>query len=166
MDWKIGDNLVFGMHGVCEITDVQTEKDGTKDFVLSPVFDKRTRIMVPVECDALAYKMRPVLSKDEVTTLIKHMPETAAEWIQNENARKETYKEILKNGDRLELIAMIRTLYQQQQKQRAKGKRLYRVDEKFLKDASKMLHEEFAFVLGISPQEVEEYVTHQLNPEA
>ena len=58
---------------------------------------------------------------------------------------------------------MIKALYIHKQQQKQRGRKLHLADEKFLRDAEKMLYDEFAYVLEISPNEVLNFITSTLN---
>jgi len=157
--FREGDCLVFGLHGVCQMMGKQEDTaDGSEMYVLQPIYDQRSRIFVPVDSEVLCAKMRPVLSKEEAETLIDQMPEEKEIWISNENQRKERYHEIVKRGERRELVQLVKTLYLQQEKMKKAGKRLYRIDEKYFKDAKKILYGELAHVLEMGIDEVEPYI--------
>lgn len=79
--------------------------------------------------------------------------------------RKEKYREILKNGDRQELIQLIRTLYLHQQELKKAGKKFHATDEKILNEAEKILHHEFAYVLDIKLEEVVPFISKEINIE-
>ena len=95
--------------------------------------------------------MKRIMTKDEIYHLINDMPNEESIWISNENERKEKYKEIIFNGNRTELVQLIKTLYIHKQNQRSEGKKLHLADERFLKDAERILYDEFAYVLDITP---------------
>ena len=53
----------------------------------------------------------------------------------NRNERKERYRNILANGDHLELIKMIKAICAHKTQREAEGKRLHMSDERLFKDA-------------------------------
>ena len=71
-----------------------------------------------------------------------------------ENYGKETYKKIIFNGDHVELIRMIKSLHFQREKREAEGKHLYLADERLLKEAERILFEEFQYVLNLSKEDI------------
>ncbi len=107
--------------------------------------------------------MRQVMSADEIHELIRNMPEETAEWIENKNERNEKYKAILNSGDRHALVRMVRSLYLHRQRQKELGKKMHITDEKFFKDAEKMLYDEFAAALNIRQEQVLPYIMGQLD---
>lgn len=163
---EINDTILYGTEGVCTVVDIVQRDFGGKSipyYVLQPVYNNRSTIYVPVHNEALTAKMRRVLSKEEIYQIIQAMPSETSIWIEDEPERKETYKQILQQGDRIELVRMIKALHQHQLDQRAKGKHLHTADEHFFKEAEKLLYDEFALVLDIQPDEVLPFILQQLD---
>ena len=106
--------------------------------------------------------MRKALSSDEIYRLIRTMPDKALIWIDNDNLRKEKYRNILKGSDRTELISLIKTLYLHQQEQQQKGRKLHNADEQIFAEAEKILYEEFAYVLHIDRDQVLPFILKQI----
>ena len=155
--FRINDTVMYGMHGVCKIEDI-TKKEfmGTsKDYyVLKPINDVTATLYVPMHNEKLLEKMRKIISKKEVYHLIETMPETSTVWFQNENERKEQYKKIIAAGNHTELIGMIKAIYIQKLKREEEGKHLYISDERFFKEAERILYEEFQYILDIKREEL------------
>lgn len=110
--------------------------------------------------------MRRILSPDEADELIRSMPGQQLIWIEDEHERKEKYGEILSRGDHAELVQVIRTLYLHREKQIQRGKKLHQSDEHFLKDAERVLNEEFALALNIKQEQVSPFIAEQLRAAA
>jgi CarD family transcriptional regulator len=106
--------------------------------------------------------MRRLLSEDEIYSLIRSMPDEDTIWIDNETARKEQYRAILSDGDRLQLMRLIKTLFLRERELKEVGKKLYAIDERFMREAEKMLYEEFAHVLNIKPDQVVPLISEQI----
>ncbi len=158
--FKVNDTIMYGTQGVCKIVEI-TEKDfmGAKKeyYVLKPMNDKGATLFAPVNAKA-GNKMRRILSKEEVQELIAKMPHEEASWIQGDNLRKETFKKIISNGDHLELIRMIKAIHFQREKREACGKHLYLSDERLLKEAERILCEEFQYVLNMDREELISFI--------
>ena len=162
--YHINDTILYGSHGVCKITGIAKKDFGRVSdeyYVLEPVYNNFT-IYVPMHNQVLAEKMHRVLSAEEIQDMIRSMPEENTTWIENENERKNRYKEVISRGDRRELLRMIKSLYLHQQTQQAKGKRLHMSDERFFHEAEKMLYDEFALVLDIPPEQVLSFILEQI----
>lgn len=164
--FHIGDTVLYGMDGVCTVTDKTTRvfnKEKLEYYVLTPVHDGHSTIYVPVGSAAALAKMRQVLSAEEIRAIIAALPlEEAPVWIVDENARRLHFKTILQSGDRREIMRMIRTIYLHGQEQKASGRKLHHADEMMMKDAEAVLYDEFAYVLGIHPDEVLGFIMGEL----
>lgn len=155
--FQVNDTIMYGTQGICKIVDI-SEKDfmGTKKeyYVLKPMNDQTATLFAPMHNEKIEQKMRRILSEEEIYQLIESMPQEEANWIKNENERKEQYKKIIAGGNHTELIRMIKALYLHKQKREADGKHLYLSDERFFKEAERILYEEFQFVLNINREEL------------
>ena len=168
MNYKVDDTILYGTHGVCRIAEMAERKFGDKSmeyYILKPIDDDKATLFVPVNNEKLLAKMRRVLTAAEIYDLIKAMPAEDTIWIENESARKEKYKELLSNGDRMGLVSLIKTLYQHQTEQKEKGKKLHIADERFMKDAERLLYAEFAHVLDIQYEQVLPFILQEMKVE-
>lgn len=168
MTCKVNDTVMYGAEGVCRFAGVlEKEVRGSCNqyYVLRPVYNEYSTIFVPVNNERLTSKMRRVLSADEIYALIKTMPDENTIWIEDETVRKEQYKKILSGGERTQLVRLIKTLHQRQQAQKEKGRKMHAVDERFMRDAEKMLYDEFAHVLNISHEQVLPLILEQIRVE-
>lgn len=156
-----GDAVLYGGEGVCTVDEVREMKIGRQRgqyYVLRPVYREGSTIFVPVGSEPLMAKMRRVLSREEVDALLENIRQADLLWIDDIAERKTEFHRILSGGDRRELLGMIRLLYTHRERLRKGGKRLRSSDEQSLRDAEKLLNDEFAFVLQIRPREVPEYI--------
>ena len=163
--YKTGDTVIYGTQGVCRIEGVQTKRirgEYVDYLVLRPVYDKNSTVFVPKNNEKLLSKMRDILSADEIYRIIKELPEEDPVWIEDDNIRKARYQEIIDEGDRGRIVLIIKTLYSHRKKQEEEGRRLHQADEYILKQAEKLLHNEFALVLDISPEEVVPFIMKQV----
>lgn len=167
--YNVNDTIMYGTQGICEIIEIaEKEFMGTKKkyYVLKPVGDKAATVFVPVNSEKAESKMRRILSEEEICQLIECMPQENVKWIENENERKETYKKIIASGDRAELIRMIKALYLRKKEREADGKKLYLSDERFFKEAERILYEEFQYVLNIQKDEVLDFIVKKIENSA
>lgn len=154
--FKVNDVITYGTQGVCRIEGTEVKSvGGVKKtyFILKPVSDKGSTIFAPTDNAHVLSKMRRLLTKDQIHELIDSMPEKDAQWIANENERKEYYKSVLAQGDRLELMKLIKAIYVHKKEREAEGKRLHMSDERFFKDAEQILYDEFQYVLDLESKD-------------
>lgn len=164
--FAVNDIILYGLNGACKITDITKREIGGRTveyYVLRPIYSNASTIFVPTNNENLTSRMRQVLSAAEIHALIQSMPQEKSVWIEDENQRREAYKEILSNGDRQELIRLIKALYLHQKELQQIGRRLHISDERFLKDAERLLYDEFALVLSIKPEQVLPFIMEQID---
>ena len=166
MAFHTGETVLYGAEGVCRITGTERRNIAgipMEYYILQPVFNRQSRVLVPINNRQLTEKMRRVLSSQEIYDLIRSMPsDPDLHWEENETLRQDRFKEILQRGDRRELVGLIKTLYQHQQELAQKGKKLHQADERFFKDAEKKLYEEFAHVLNIEREQVLPFILEEI----
>ena len=162
--YKINDMVVYGNEGVCKITDLTKRSFANKVveyYVLKPVYNEHSIVYIPIDNEELVSKIKRILSVEDIHELIRTLPNEDYCWIENDNQRKEKYREIIKSGNRKELMKMIRTLYLYQQELKKDGKKIHAADDKFFKDAEKVLYDEFAYVLDIEQEDVVSFICDQ-----
>lgn len=155
-----GDRVLYGARGVCDIVDIEVKPVGavqTEYYVLKPVGQPDAKYYVPTQNPAAVAKLRPILSQQELESLLRGT-DTDQAWIEDENQRKLRYRQLLDCGDRAALVSMVHSLYKHKDAQLAAGRKFHLCDENFLKDAQKLLDSEFSLVLNIEQDEVRQYV--------
>ena len=148
---SVGEVVVYGVQGVCRIHELCRRKFDRVEkeyFLLRPIFDERSVIYVPIDKPELVGQMRPVLTKDEVDELIATLSGSACEWIDDDDDRKDFCAEVIR--------------YSRNEALKGQKKHFHIADERNLKRAEKLLHEEFAYVLGLMPDEIPAYISARL----
>lgn len=160
-----GQLVLYGIHGVCRICGIETKKVDRKKvdfYILSPLDQENACFYIPTHNEIAVSKLRPLLTRQELETLV-HSPEANRDaWIVDENQRKMRYRELISSGDRAALISMVRSLLRHKQSQLSAGKKFHLCDENFLRDAQKLLSAEFSLVLQIPADEVTAYLQEHI----
>ena len=162
--YVIGDRVVYGIHGVCGIVAVEQRRVDRKTveyFALEPLDRPGSRFYVPTGNAVALSKMRPLLSAEEMETLLHSEPSRDV-WISHEGLRKNRYKELLAYTDREALLAMIVALYAYKNDLISKGKKFHMSDENFLWDAEKLLISEISYVLSMDHVKAGQYLRQSL----
>ena len=107
--------------------------------------------------------MQHVLSSAEIDEIIGTSLNEEMLWISDNKERARSYTEILTEGNSAKILSMIKTLLNKKRELLENNKKLSANDLKILSSAQKMITEEFAFVLGIEKDKVEEYIVNKLN---
>lgn len=163
--FKINDNILYGSHGICTISDITEQNFGNekkKYYLLHPHNNVSANIYVPMDNKKLINKMKRILSKEEIMDLIKIIPDTDSKWIENKTERNEYFRSIIASGDRQNIIKLIKAIYKHKEDLNSVGKKLHTSDLQFFKEAEKIIYEEFALVLDIKYEQVLPFLMNEL----
>ncbi len=163
--WKLDDVIMYGSNGICRIEDIQDREfagEIKKYFTLKPIFDDKNTFFVPTFNEALMSRIKPVMTYDEATALIKRFGEIEPEWVDNDKARIEQNKETLESCDRERIVAMLKGLYERRLFLISRGKKLRTSDEILMKNAEQLIENECAYVLGILRSEVRDFIEQNI----
>lgn len=111
--YSIGEIVLYGSNGVCEITEITTKKigkDSIEYYVLKPVCSDSSTLFVPTQNEMLVSRMRAVLSSDEIKDILSQKTDNEI-WIDNKAERCEKIKEIISGGDCMKLVELIRRMH-------------------------------------------------------
>ena len=166
--YEQGSLIMYGSTGVCRVEDV-APMNGSRGadrnrlyYKLVPVYGTGT-IYVPVDTKLF---MRPILSYDEALSLIRRIP--AIRELEDENSKDwhaltAAYRERIHSHDCEELVSLIKAVYFKMHAAAEGSKRPHKVDQDFRKRAEELLHSELAAALGITPEEVPDYIAAELD---
>ena len=154
---KVGDFVTYKDSGVCKIIE-----DNQDYFILDPVYSKNMTMYVPKQTRALVEQMKPVPSKKEIDKFIVESKKVDYPWTEDSKQRYEEFNQILKSGNKPEILWLIKILTQYKMMLEENKKNFYASDKRVLAVAEKIITEEFAFVLEIEPAQVMEYVNKKL----
>ncbi len=169
--FDIGEYVSYGINGMCNIEDIrpmqlsQSVAEMTY-YILRPESNPKSTIFVPVNNQKLVSKMRDLLTKDEINSMLARMKDRTLEWEKDIRFRTESFHEILNNGVNQDLILMIQCLQGKRQELMQVGKKLPTRDSNTLKTAERLVEEEFSHVLHIKSEEVRDYIRNFLNASA
>lgn len=160
-----GGYIVYGTTGVCQIEDITTlHMNGADDqrlyYVMHPCFQKGNTIFTPVDSGKIP--IRAVMTPEEARELVDAIPEIEELWEKNDKERERRYKEAIRGCNPREWIQIIKTSYQRRQQRLAQGKKATTVDERYFRTAEDRLYAELAIALGLSKDEIKDFITEQL----
>ncbi len=149
--FSVGQNVLYGTNGVCVVEDITEKKIGkvcVEYYVLKPLSANMSTLFVPTQNEQLTKKIRGVLPKEEIDVILSDLPD-AGEWNDNKQERSERFKNVVSGGDCVELIRMIRLIKSHGDELSETGRHLHISDERFLKEAIKMVSEEISLALDV-----------------
>ena len=164
--FKTGDMVMHPGAGICRIDSITEESFGgtspRKYYVLKTVYDNsQTVIHLPVDSDRV--KLRRLLTREDIKDIIRSVSVTEPLWVENSVRRKEEFSRIMQSGDHAEMLQMICEIHIKKAENEQAGKKLYVSDSKTLQMAERIIHQEFAHTLDISPDEVKDFIISELN---
>lgn len=164
MKHNVGEHVVYCSKEICLINGIVKKCfDGINEedyFQLIPINTKNSFYYIP--CNNCEAKIRSLLTKEEIYKLIDEMPDASAEWCDDRQARKNLFNSILKSDDYHKIINMIHSLYIKRENQTSIGKKLLATDERAMNEAEHIINQEFAFVLEINEDEVDNFIKERL----
>lgn len=163
--YEAGSWVVYGIHGVCRVIGKEkqlVDRKRTEYLVLEPVGQSESRYYLPTANPAAMSKLKEVLPAGELEALISSDVVREDCWIAEENQRKQHYRDLISNGDRVSLMQMVSSLYRYKAAQSAAGRKFHQCDENFLRDAEKLLSSEIALVLELTPEQARDYLRNHL----
>lgn len=165
--FKVGDVVVYSVHGLCRINDIceKTIANETKMYyVLNPLDQPSLTISTPVENKGLIMKM---MDKEEAEEILHSFAEPGVDWINEVRKRMAQYNQMVKSGDRRQIAGVLNTLMCKNLEASVNKKKLYDQDRRLMENIQNVLFKELARVLDKSLDEVyslvEEMVMKQIN---
>jgi len=89
--FQVGSQVVYGIHGVCDIVDTQIQIVNRKKveyFVLQPIDQPEARYFVPTQNETAMAKLKPILTRQALVDLLRADVAVNQVWIEDENQRK------------------------------------------------------------------------------
>lgn len=163
--YEAGSWVVYGAHGVCRVIGKEKQlvnRKRTEYLVLEPMGQSESRFYLPIENETAMSRLSAVLSAQELRALMASEEIRHDCWIQEENLRKQHYRDLINGGDRVSLMQMVSSLYRYKAAQSAAGRKFHQCDENFLRDAEKLLSSEISLVLEMTPEQAKSYLREQL----
>ena len=161
-----GELLVYGTTGVCRVEEITTPdltraERGRQYYLLKPLYQDGV-IYAPV--DSGKVPIRPVISREEAEALIDRIPSVRAEACRAPTlqALAQHYQSAVRSHDCKELLELVMSIYLKQRQAEAQKRRLGMVDERYMKQAERLLHGELSAALGIPLEEVQPYIARRV----
>lgn len=142
-----------GICRVLEISPIPSDPNGTKYYVLQPLYgdDKNNLVRVPFDNPL---SLREAMKKEEALSLIKTWPKDEGYYESDAKKRKLLYESILSKGDIPSMPAILKGILVK----REKDEKLNSMDQNFLNKARPIIYGEIANALGITYEEVEPFI--------
>ena len=162
--YQPGELVVYGATGVCRVEELTHLPGGDRKkqyYLLKPLWQDGV-IYAPVDSEKVP--MRPVISREEAEALIDQIPGIQAAVCRGPTvqAMAQQYQSAVRDGGHQALIEMMKAIRHKQGVAEAKNRRLGMIDERYMKQAERMLYGELATALEIGYDDVEDYIAARL----
>ena len=162
-----GDLVVYGATGVCrveEITRMSPSPPAQRRrmyYLLKPLHQDGV-IYSPVDSDKV--DIRPVMSRPEAEALIDAIPTIRGEvWkAPTMQALTQQYQSAINSHSSRDLVELTKSIYAKRRQAEAQNRRLGMVDERYMKQAEKLLYGELSAALDIPFDQVEDYIASRV----
>ncbi len=164
--FQIGELILYGNTGVCRVEAIGQPQSAAfaamkKDYyTLAPVFGSGV-IYAPMDSPVF---MRPIISKEQALELIHKIPEIQAKPYSTRDQRQlsEHYRGFFESHNCEDLLQLIRSIYVKEQNLSQNKKKVGSTDQQYMRRAMDLLHGELAAALEIPMEEVESFITKEL----
>lgn len=161
-----GELLVYGTTGVCRVEEITTPDITRADrgrcyYLLKPLYQDGV-IYAPVDSDKVP--IRPVISREEAEALIDLIPSIRAEACRAPTLQvlAQHYQSAVRSHDCKELLELMMSIYAKQRQAEAQKRRLGMVDERYMKQAERLLYGELSAALNIPYEDVQPYIARRV----
>lgn len=159
--YKIGDSVVYPMHGAGVIEDIEQKeilgKMQSYYVVRMPIGDMK--VMVPMD-NAVEIGMRDVICKAQAEKVLESFRTSETDVIQNWSKRFRDNMGRIKSGDIFEVSSVVKSLML---RDRQKG--LSTGERKMLSNAKQILISEIVVATGVTHDEIEQRLANMIDEE-
>lgn len=155
--YKINDYIVY-KRDICKISEIKQIK-GIDYYIVSPVIDDSLTISLPVDSELI----RSVIKPEEAVMMIENIKDIPILSATNDKALENIYKKLIISDSCSDLISVIKTTYLRNKNRTDTGKKCGSVDSYYFEEAEKKLYAEFSIALGLSIEQVREYIIDSIN---
>lgn len=161
-----GDLLVYGSTDVCRVEEITvpnlTRTDRGRRYYLLKPLQQDGIIYAPV--DGQKIPIRPVISREEAEALIDLIPSIQAEACHapTMQALAQHYQSSVRSHDCRALLELTMSIYRKQRQAESKKRHLGAVDERYMKQAERLLHGELSAALDIPVEDVPSYIASRV----
>ena len=163
-----GDLVVYGTTGVCRVEEIGCPEGADRNreyYQLKPLRQDGV-IYAPVDSEKVP--MRPVISPEEAEAIIDLFPSVQAEACRAPTiqALAQKCQNAVHSGDCRDLIGMMKAIHAKRRQAESQNRRLGMVDERYMKQAERLLYGELSAALDIPFDEVEPYIARRMEEAA
>ena len=154
--YKVNDKVIHSREGLSTIVGQTTFADRTY-FIIKP--DNGNADNIYVLTDKTENIIRPIMKKDAAISLVKYMKTVVAEFIDNTKQRRDIYKKRLISGNVYDLAYLhVQLYFYEFYNKNGQLVKLGPTDLQILRDARKILFDEFAISFKVSRDSIQPFI--------
>lgn len=163
--YQQGDLVVYGSTGVCRVEGFGNpdprDRSGRQFYLLKPLYQDGV-IYTPVEGGKVS--MRSVMSAEDAQRLIAQIPSLDPEICRERTLQllSQRYQSMLQSGSCRELLELTMSVHRKRRQAESQNRRLGMVDERYGRQAERLLFGELAVALNIPMDSVPAYIASQV----
>lgn len=150
--FKVDDYVVY-QRDVCKITDLKLNPDNIEYYTLIPMSDASLKIHVLVN----NHRIQSLINKEQLNKLLEEIPNISPIILDEKLIEKE-YRSLLNSEKHEDLIKIIKTTHFRIKERLNNKKTIGDKEKKLFNLAETYLYNEFSVVLGISYEEIKDYI--------
>ena len=148
--YQIGDRVVYGSLGVCRVDGFSYPDRSSKAFYcLAPLYQSG---VIHTQVESAKIPLRPVMSAEAAGELLAQLPTLRVEIFKERTIQQlaQKYQAVVQSGDPLQLMSLSLSVQLKRRQAEAQNRRLGMVDERYGRQAERLLFGELAVALGTS----------------
>ena len=157
--YQIGDLVVYGSIGVCKVDGFSHPDSGSSKlfYCLCPLYQSGV-IHTPVESEKVP--LRSVMAAEAANQLLSQIPDIPVEIYKERTIQQlaQKYQSVLQTGDPLQLLSLILSVQEKRRQAESQNRRLGMVDERYGRQAERLLFGELAVALDISIDDIPQLI--------
>ena len=167
--YQAGELVFYGSSGVCRVEGLGNpdprDRSGKQFYLLKPLYQDGV-IYTPL--DSGERMMRPVMSAEDARALIAQIPTIRPEAFRERTLQllSQRYQTLLQSGNGRDLLELTMSVYQKRRQAEKQNRRLGMVDEKYGRQAERLLFGELAVALDIPVDQVPAYISSRMKEQA
>jgi CarD family transcriptional regulator len=157
--FEVSDKVFYGVVGICEVEDIDTPPiKGIKGkyYFLQPVYDNKGIIYSPIDNNKVL--MRYIMTTEQATALVTRAKNCRKDDALNEKVSPAVYDEMIKSQDPIQLLHLIRALYNIKNERAKDLRKMKSADSRMLITARKLLYGELAIIMERDYEEISEEI--------
>ena len=156
--FKVGDYLVYPMHGVGQIVSVSRQNilGKSKSYYMMEIESNKMKVMVPVE-NAAKIGVRSIINRRQVTKVINLLKKNEVDTEEDWKVRYQNNMNKIKSGDIYSVAEVCRNLYK-----RARDRELSLMERRLYESAYKLISTEIALSKNVSLEEAGNMISEVL----